>query len=226
MYEDPPVNIVQGYLSATMLLFFVMVWFGYSFLSDFDTTTEHLLTLQINSKLQFAASKILFLVAVTLALSVMGGMVPVIIQAIFSIRGATYIPYGIRVADFFGGVFLHFIVGILGAAAAFLFHPNPTKQDSTIAVLALILFAILAFVKHRIFEFEGALRHLLLVFTPVYEIMSLFSDKRTFAAGDLLLAAAYGIIYFLIIVALGYWIYIKRVYGPIVAVNSPKKSGQ
>ena len=217
MYEQPPVNIVQGYLSSTLFLFFVMVAFGYLFLSDFDTVTEHLLILQINSRILCSASKLIFLVLASAFFSAVGALTPVIFELVSGIMGTAFMPYGIRVADFFGGFVLHFVVGALGVAVAFLFQPNPHKQSSATMLIALILFAIMTFVKHEVFGFTGIARYVLLIFTPAYEIMSLFSDKAAFAPGALFLAMVYGSAYFVVAVMVGYWLYSKRVYGPIMA---------
>lgn len=225
MYEQPPVNIVQGYLSATMFLFFIIVAFGYLFLSDFDTVTEHLLILQINSRFLYGMSKIIFLVAMTAAFSAVGAVVPAAFEIVSGITGSEFIPGGVRVVDFFGGFVLHFIVGTLGVAVAFIFQPSPSSgRGSEIMITVLALFAIMAFVKHAVFGFDGVLRYVLLIFTPVYEIMSLFSDSAVFAIGDLALAAVYGGIYFAVAVAVGYWLYEKRVYGPRIA-KMKKASG-
>ena len=218
MYEQPPVNIVQGYLSATMFLFFIMVAFGYLFLSDFDTVTEHLLILQINSRFLYGMSKIVFLVAMTAAFSAVGAVVPAAFEIVSQITGSEFIPGGVRAADFFGGFALHFIVGTLGVAVAYIFQPSPASgRGSEIMILALALFAIMAFVKHAVFGFDGALRYVLLVFSPAYEIMSLFTDCAVFSPGRLMLAAVYGGGYFAAAVVVGYWFYEKRVYGPGIA---------
>jgi len=216
-YEPAPINIVQGYLSTSIFLFFAMVWFSYSFLSDFDAVTEHLLILQINSRLLYAASKILFLLTVLGAVSVIGSAYPAILELALRIRGLTHITYGIHLTDLLGGILLHFIVGSLGIAIAFLFQPNPSKRDNSNTILMLILFAFSALLKHQIFGFQGALQYTLLVFSPLYEILSLFSDSRTFAAGDLALSAIYSGIYFSLAIVIGYWLYNKRVYGPLIA---------
>jgi len=219
MYEQAPVNIVQGYLATTMLLFFIMTAFGYLFLSDFDPVTEHLLILQINSRLLYSASKIIFLVAMTAVFSAVGAAVPAIFEWVSAIMGTEFIPGGARAVDYLGGFILHFVVGSLGIALAFLFQPNPFKRDHGIVLTALIIFAIMAFVKHQVFGFAGALRYVLLIFGPVYEIMSLFSDISVFSPGGLVLAVVYASAYFLPVVALGYWMYEKRVYGPLIATH-------
>jgi len=217
MYEQPPINIVQGYLSATMFLFFIMVGFGYLFLSDFDTVTEHLLILQINSRWLYGASKIIFLVAMTAVFSAFGAVVPAGFELVSAIMGTEFIYGGVRVVDFFGGFILHFVVGSLGVVVAFLFTPNPSRSENAISLTALILFAIMAFVKHAVFGFDGVLRYVLLIFSPAYEIMSLFSDSSVFSLGGLVLGVAFGLAYFLPIVVLGFWLYEKRVYGPRIA---------
>jgi len=216
-YEPPPVNIVQGYISTAMFLFFAMVWFGYSFLSDFDAVTEHLLISQVNSRLLYAASRVLFLLAVLFAASILGGLYPALLELVSWIRGSAYIPYGVRFADLARGILLHFITGALGIAVAFLFQPNPHKRDNAATMLVMILFAFSALVKHQIFVLQAPFQHTLLIFTPLYEILSLFSDSHTFSAGDLALSAIYGSIYFSITIAIGYRLYNKRVYGPLIA---------
>ena len=216
-YRQTPLNMVQDYSASAMISFFMMVWFGYVFLSDFDATTEHLLLLQINNRFLYAASKVIFLVAVCVLVSLIGVVYPIIIEIISHLAGVAW-PVGVGVTDFFGGLLLHFVVGCLGASAAFLFQPNPDKRsNSPITAFALMLFAIIAVAKHQIFSFDGLARHILLVFTPLYEILQMFPDRETFVAGDMLLTIIKGGIYFLVAVVVGYWLYNKRVYGLLLA---------
>ena len=216
-YQQTPLNMVQNYLASAMISFFVMVWFGYVFLSDFDVVTEHLLILQINNRLLYATSKIIFLMVVCVLVSLIGGVYPIIIEIISHLAGVTW-PIGIGVADFFGGLFLHFIVGCLGVSVAFLFQPNPDKRSNNpITVFALMLFTLMAVIKHQIFSFDGLARYILLVFTPTYEILQMFPDRETFVAGDMLLTLTKGGIYFGVAVVVGYWSYNKRVYGSLIA---------
>ena len=216
-YHQTPLNMVQNYSAQAMVMFYVMVWFGYVFLSDFDVVTEHLLILQINSRLLYAAGKLLFLLAVCALIGLAGSLYPVIVKLISYFAGTMW-PVGIGMADFAGGFVLQFTSGCLGVAVAFLFHPNPDKRNSGPAtVFVLISFALMAVTKHQVFGFDGPARHLLLVFTPLYEILQLFFDKEAFLAISMLLVAAKGGIYFIAAAAVGYWLYNKRVYGPMIA---------
>jgi len=217
MYERPPANVVQGFLSASMFIFFVMVWFGYLFLSDFDTTTEHLLILQTNCRMLYATSKVVVLVVVSLAVSIIGGLMPAIMDIASRMQGFTYMPYGTRIVDFFGGVLLHFVIAMLGAATSWLFHPNHTKRSDGLNHVLLILFAVFALVKHQAISLPGGLRYVLVVFTPVYEILHLFADEAVFSIGMLGLATLFGAAYFAAAIVVGYWLYNKRVYGPKLA---------
>ena len=69
----------------------------------------------------------------------------------------------------------------------------------------------------RKLKFSNVPERFLLVFTPLVEILQLFSEKEVFTASDMLLAVISGIVYFLKAVAFGYWFYNKRVYGPLIA---------
>ena len=104
-----------------MVLFFVMIWFGYVFLSDFDAVTEHQLTLQINSRFLYVSSKIVFLLTACLIVSIFGVVYPIIIALISHLSGAEWLA-GVGAADFFGGLFLNFIVGSLGVLWHFFFN--------------------------------------------------------------------------------------------------------
>ena len=126
----PPTNVVQAYAATSMWLFFAIVWFGYMFLSDFDTVTEHLLILQTNSRVLYSASKILFLIAVCLVFSLFGSAYPLILEFVFGIMGYAFIADGMGFVDFLGGLLLHIIVGTLGISVAFLFHP--ARPNATI----------------------------------------------------------------------------------------------
>lgn len=213
----PPVYVMQGYLSTTMWFFFVMVWFGYLFFSGIDMIEEHLLILQINSRFLYSVSKILFLVVLSMALSIVGCIFPVIIELVFKIRGLTFIPNGINLTDFFGALALNIIIGTVGLSLAYIFQPNPSKSRNDFTVSTLIMFVILAFAKYQIFNLQGLSGYLLFVFTPIFEIIHLFYGKNEFVMEDVMLAAIYGGIYCLISVAVGYWLYNKRVYSPLIA---------
>ena len=216
-YQQVPLCIVQNYLASAMISFYIMVWFGYLFLSDFDEVMEHLLLLQINSRFLYVASKIVFLIAVSALVGVIGSVFPIIIKPISLLAGYAW-PVDVGAVNFIGGLLLHFVIGCMGVSVAFLFQPNPEKRNnSSIATLALMLFALLAVVKNQAFNIDGLARHVLLVFTPLYEILQLFSESEVFTASDMLLAVIGGSAYFLLAVAFGYWFYNKRVYGPLIA---------
>ena len=72
-------------------------------------------------------------------------------------------------------------------------------------------------VKHQVFNIDGPARYVLLVFTPMYEILQLFSERGVFIASDMILAVIGGGVYFFVAVVFGYWFYNKRVYGPLIA---------
>ena len=217
LYQQVPVNMVDNYSVSASVMFYVMIWFGYLFLSDFDMVVEHLLILQINSKFLNATSKVLFLLTVCLFVGFIGGVFPIIIQTATLLMGGTWFDM-VGVAELFGGFFLHFIIGSLGVSVAFLFQLNPDKRNKNLVmVFALTLFAVLALVKHQVFGFDGVMRHALLLFTPAYEILRLFSYSEAFKTGDMLLAAVMGSIYFMAAVIIGHWLYNKRVYGPLIA---------
>jgi len=217
--NNPPVNAALGYRSTMPWLFFVMVWFGYLFLSSLETVEEYILVLHINSRFLYIASKIVFLVAVLLILSLFGCILPVIIELVFRIRGLVFISGGVSLADFFSSFVLNFSLGLIGVSLAFLFHPNTSKQRDDSSLVLLILFAILAVIKDQIFNLQGVYRYILFVFTPVIDIMQLFFNKDVFVAEDIMLAALYAGVYCLIVMVVGYWLYVKKIYGPLIAKN-------
>jgi hypothetical protein len=120
----PPTNAMQGYMSIMPWLFAVMVWFGYLFLSDIELVNEHILILHINSRFLYAMSKLLFLAALSLAVSLLGCVYPIIVHFIFIIGGATYIPNGIQITDFLGALILSNIIGALGVSVAYIGHAH------------------------------------------------------------------------------------------------------
>ena len=91
LYQQVPVNMAENYFVSAMVMFFVMVWFGYTFLSDFDVVVEYLLVLQINSKVLYAASKVLFLLAICFFAGFVGGVYPIIMQTVTLLMGGTWI---------------------------------------------------------------------------------------------------------------------------------------
>ena len=215
--DVPPTYAMQGYVSTTPWFFFIIVWLSYMFLSGFNIVEERILILQINSRFLHALSKILFLVALSLVLSLFGCIFPVVVNTISTIRGLSSIPNGIHLMDLFGGFFLNLIIGVLGVSLAYLFQPNPSKHRNDFMSLMLFVFSILAIAKNQIFDLQAPFNYLLFVFTPLFEIIGLFNGKNTFIVADLMSAATYGGIYCLISMILGYCLYNKRIYSPLIA---------
>lgn len=214
----PPTNAMNGYMSIIPWLFFVMVWYGYLFLSGFELVNEHILILQINSRFLYAMSKLLFLAVLSLAVSLLGCVLPVIINSAFEIGGASYIPNGIQFTDFLGAFILSNIVGALGVSLAYVFQPSPAKHRDGFTLMMLFTFALLAVAKSQIFNIQAPFDYILFVFTPMLEIISLFNGKNLFLAEDLALAVTYGGIYCIIAVIVGYWLYYKKMYAPFIAL--------
>ena len=219
-YQQVPSNIVQSYSASSMFLFFVMVWLSYTFFSDFDDVSEGLLLLQINNRFLHVAGKIIFLAVVCFFASAAGVVYPFILDMISRVIGSPFYPIGIRFSDFFGGLFLHFIVGTIGVSLAYLFHPiiSGRRSNNAALVLALIIFAMLGVTKNQVFDMQGMISYVLLIFPPIYEILSMFTRAEVFTAWDLGVAAIFGGIYFLVAVVLGFFWYDWREYGPLAAI--------
>jgi len=215
--NNPPVNAALGYMSTIPWMFFVMVWLGYLFFTSLNTVEEHILLLHINSRFLYIASKILFLAAVLLILTLFGCILPIIIELVFRVRGLVFIPGGVSLADFFSAFVLNFSLGFLGVSLAFLFHPNLSKHRDDSSLVLLILFAMLSVIKDQIFNLQGLYRYILFVFTPVLEIGLLTSNKDMFYVRDIMQAALYASVYCLVAMVVGYWLYTKRMYGPLIA---------
>lgn len=215
--NNPPVNTFYGYMSIMPWLFFIMVWFGYLFLSSLGMVEEHILILQINSRFFNALSKVLFLLAISMIISLLGCIFPVIIHFFYILIGLNYIPGGLSLTEFFFALILSNIIGALGVSLAYLFQPNPSKQHNKFTSGTLIIFALLAIAKEQILTLQDPFHYFLFIFTPLIDILSLFYNSNMFVAEDLVLSAIYGGIYCLTAMIIGYWLYDRRLYGPLIA---------
>jgi len=214
----PPEFAAHGYISSATWLFFSAAWFGYVFLSGLDRTAEYILIMQINSRNLYAVSKVVFLLAVCAAFSLVCCLYPVIINTIYQFRGVTVFP-GLSLSVFSGALLLHFIIGALGISTALLFQPNPMKREDSFSICFTIIFALFSIVKGQIIDQQNPLYFLFYVFPPLLDIINIFYNKNMFTVLDIAHAAAFGLVYSAVAVAAGQWLYNKRIYGPRMVIT-------
>lgn len=212
-----PVDIGPTYMTAAPWLFFVMVWFGYLFLTGFNQTAEHIMILQINSRKRYHASRFIFLLSICAILCVAGCVYPLIVHYALRLRGIAFFTNGLRTADFFGAFLLHMIYGGLGVSLSLLFQPHSAKRRDNFSLSMLFLFTLLSYAKDQLVDIYSGFRYSLWLFPPVMDIARRFVGDKTFAAHDLAMAALYGLVYSAVAVTAGQWIYNRRAYGPRMA---------
>jgi len=212
----PPDFAAQGYISTATWIFFIAAWFGYMFLSGSDRSAEYILIMQINSRRLYAISKVVFLLVVCIAFSVLSCLYPVVINALYQFKGIV-IFHGLQPSVFIGAFLLHFIFGTLGISIPLLFQPNPTKRRDLLSIGLILIFVLLSAIKGQFIDRQSPFYYLFYVFPPFFDITNQFFDKNVLAAADLARAAVYGIVYAITAIAAGQWLYSRRIYGPHIA---------
>lgn len=195
-YMSKPISYVPDLSFSGMILYLIMIWIGFTYMDMEDIITEQLIILKIKSATRYNISKVLFIIIISISMSIIGILVPVTQHII---NNYSLFNRNLLTGDIIYGFILLNAFALLGAALGTLFHPRIVK-DRKIAVVIVFLIGILGYIKGVLIEDFPVLRFILWAFPPVFDILAKFTELEYFNLNNimnsLLLAAAYSLVLF------------------------------
>lgn len=179
-YSTKPISVVSSFGVSMGALFYIMVWIGLSYTEIDDPVSEQLLIFKVGSENIYNISKIMVVVFIGIVMSLIGVIIPVIINTINNFQLYTR---GLTIADVGVAFLLHSFVGLLGAATGNLLHPRIMK-DRKMAVILTFTIALMSMVKGPMNIKIPSTRFITWVFPPLYDITEYFNGDEYFLMYD------------------------------------------
>lgn len=187
-YSNMPADFVSCQMLSDAYVFLIMVWVGVTLCDLEYAVSEQIMILRVQSARTYYISQVLFALLLCLAVSAISIGVP-LLQNLVNARAFFRRP--VLFSDAAGGFFLLFFCAFAGTALGELAHPRLIKDRKT-AVVCVFLLAMLSVLKGVITEKAVALKLVLWILPPIWEVSRIFADADYLYAGYL--AAAGGIL--------------------------------
>ena len=196
-YSEANLSYVPSIVMSMGVLFFVTTWISYSYQEVEEPISEQLLILKVQSAEFYNLSKVIFLLLIGLAFSILGIAFPMIQNLL---NHFTIFNRGITILDMIYGVILHFIVAAVGIGLGSLFHPRIVKDRTSVLMVATA--AILGYAKGPIILQYPITKFVLWIFPPIYDILGSFNGQEYFDIPHMVLPILYGCVYTVILIVL------------------------
>lgn len=132
-YSQKPLEYLPNIVMSAGVLLFITTWLGFSYMDLEDPITEQIMILKLSSIHWYNISKIIFLIGISLMMSLISVAVPVIQNIL--LRGSLF-KREIIYSDVLGAVLLHFLIAVLGAMVGALAHPRIIKNRKLAVLVA------------------------------------------------------------------------------------------
>lgn len=192
MYSTKPLYIVSGFLLSSTFIYLLMIWIGLSVATSENVVTEQLMLLRVQSAGCYYASKVIFLMCITLFFSIFCTGIPVIINVI---NGYDLFVRGLSISDVGNAFLLHVGCGFAGAALGNLMHPRVMK-DRNVGIILTVFFAILSVVQKSVIEVLPILKGILWILPPVMLPAERYGNAEYFEWGQ-------SLVIFLVLISYG-----------------------
>jgi hypothetical protein len=186
-----PYSIVSSFSESAMVLFYIMVYVGFSYSEFENPVAEQLVLLKIGNDNKYYISRLFVLVIVGAVLSVLGITFPVL-SNLYN-QGQLF-TRSLIISDVLFALFLHFLMGFLGALTGSLFHPRIIKNRK-LAILIAFFTAVCAVLKGTIIKDSLFGRLITCIFPPVYDVLMIFSGCDFFGFRAMVLPFLWSLIY-------------------------------
>lgn len=193
-YSVKPADFVDCLLISGMFVFLIAVWIGVTVCDLEDTVSEQILILRVQSNRKYYFSHILFLMVISLIVSMIAIIVPLVQDLA---NGKQFFERSILSSDVLGGFIILFLCAYEGCALGELSHPRIVK-DRKIAIIFVFLLAVLSLVRGAITERFWPMKLIFWVLPPIWEISCVFADTdyldldtMIMAGGILFLSSAF-----------------------------------
>ncbi|WKY43233.1 hypothetical protein Q5O14_11250 [Eubacteriaceae bacterium ES2] len=190
-YSIMPYSIVSSFSESAMVLFFIMVYVGFSYSELENPVAEQLVLLKIRNENLYYVSRLTVLLIVGTILSIIGILYP-LLGNVYN-HGQLF-TRSLMFYDILFGIFLHLTMGSLGAFTGSFFHPRIIKNRK-LAILMAFFTAVCAVLKGTIIKniLLGSL--ITWIFPPVYDVLVIFSGCEFFSFQAIALPFLWSLIY-------------------------------
>ena len=175
-YSVKPLAIIDCLLASSMMVFLIMVWIGGTVCDLENEVSEQILILRVQSKKKYYFSQVLFLLILSLIISLIGIIFPVIQNVI---NGNQLFERSIVVSDLAGGFVILFLSAFVGGALGELSHPRIFK-DRKIGIIFIFLLAVLTLAKGAMIKQTPWMKLILWILPPIWDVSCLFADREYF----------------------------------------------
>lgn len=207
-YSQKPLEYLPNIVMSAGVLLFITTWLGFSYMDLEDPITEQIMILKLSSIHWYNISKIIFLIGISLMMSLISVAVPVIQNIL--LRGSLF-KREIIYSDVLGAVLLHFLIAVLGAMVGALAHPRIIKNRK-LAVLAAGSVALIGYTIGIIKSNFPVAKLVIWVFPPVYDILEKFNGLEYFSLSNMLIPVIYGCVYIILYILLQMFLLYKVKY--------------
>lgn len=192
MYTIMPVGIVDSFVMASYLVFFVLVWTGLSVSADENPVMEQIQLLRVRSSLCYYLSRAAVLAVLGLSASTICVLFPVI-QNLLNHKALFLRP--LTAYDVLNAFILVAGCSFAGGALGSLLHPR-VMEDRKLAVVLTVLFSVLTVVRTGLVQEITFLKYVAWILPPVDRVSYIYGNAdefRLIQTGILFAAlAAYG----------------------------------
>lgn len=195
-YGIMPFSIVSSFSESAGVLFFIMAYVGFSYAELENPVTEQLVLLRLNNDSLYYISRLLVLLIIGLAMSVLGILYPVIDNIVNHYQLFTR---SLQFDDVMIGFALHCLMAFLGAMTGSFFHPRIIKNRK-MAVLLLFFVTVMGLSKGALADYLPQTGFVSWIFPPVFDILSSLTGMDFFSIPTLALPVILGLAYCLVLV--------------------------
>ncbi len=198
IYSTKPLYIVSSFLLTSSFIYLLMIWIGLTVATSENIVTEQLLLLRVESAGCYYASKVIFLMCITLFFNLLCTGIPVVINMI---NGYDLFVRELNFSDVGNAFLFQYGCGFAGATLGNLMHPRVMKNRN-VAMILTVLFAILSVVQKPLIEILPIMKGILWILPPVMLPAEHYGNAEYFQWGQtlviFLVLIIYGAIYSII----------------------------
>ncbi|WP_010296952.1 hypothetical protein [Clostridium senegalense] len=205
VYSTSPISIVSDFIISMICLFYIMVWIGLAYIEIEDPVLEQLLILKVENENIYNISKTLFLAFIGIVMSLIGVVIPIIINII---TGFQLFTRELTIIDISSAFILYSFIGLLGTVTGTLLHPRIMKNRK-MAVIMTFTIALMSMIKGPMNTEIPSTCFITWIFPPLFNITQRFTGKEYFIMQDVVSVLLYISVYSSIIIFLQLY-FLKR----------------
>lgn len=182
LYSMTPVMVVNSFSISGLFLFGIMVWIGKTLEGIEPEVSEQVLILRLKSYRKYYYCRILFVLCISLVITVITLLYPFLLQIK---SGGSLMTRSFVANDLIGGGILMFACSFVGGIVGGLFH-NRIFANPKLELVLTSAVALLSICRNGIVAKIAFTKFILWIVPPVSDIVSWFTNEEYFDMGKLL----------------------------------------